>query len=127
MTVRYVTFLTTASEVEINGTLVQTGNNTGTDERIGNAEVYLYDRLNDTLRMVSVAPDNTPGDATAASLKTQSDDSEWPASMSADGRYIVFSSTASILRGCWRRRSRRIQYFPVRHADRHDHRDHPRR
>jgi hypothetical protein len=94
---RYVTFLTTASEVEINGTLVQTGNNTGTDEQIGNAEVYLYDRLNDTLRMVSVAPDNTPGDATAASLKTQSDDSEWPASMSADGRYIVFSSTASNL------------------------------
>ena len=63
----------------------------------GNAEVYLYDRLNDTLRMVSVAPDNTPGDATAASLKTQSDDSDWPASMSADGRYIVFSSTASNL------------------------------
>ena len=94
---RYVTFLTTASEVEINGTLVQTGNNTGTDEQIGNAEVYLYDRLNDTLRMVSVAPDNTPGDATAASLKTQSDDSDWPASMSADGRYIVFSSTASNL------------------------------
>jgi Tol biopolymer transport system component len=74
----------------------QTGNNTGNDEQIGNAELYLYDRLSETLRMVSVAPDGAPGDATAASLKAQ-DDSDWPASMSADGRYIVFNSTASNL------------------------------
>ncbi len=93
---RYVTFWTTASEIEINGTLVQTGNNTGNDEQIGNAEVYLYDRLKGTLHMVSVTPEGAPGDATAASLKAQND-SDWPASMSADGHYIVFSSTTSNL------------------------------
>jgi hypothetical protein len=89
---RYVTFWTTASEIEINNAVVPTP--TGNDT--GNAEVYLYDRLNGTLHMVSVTPEGAPGDATAASLKAQNE-SDWPASMSADGHYIVFSSTASNL------------------------------
>jgi hypothetical protein len=45
---RFVTFWTTASQIEIGNTVVQTGN-----DNPNNAEVYLYDRLNDTLKMVS--------------------------------------------------------------------------
>ena len=63
----------------------------------GNAEVYVYDRLNDTLQMVSAAG-GTPGDGDSGTTTLgNNQDSSWPSSMSADGRYVVFQSSADNL------------------------------
>jgi Nidogen-like len=89
---RFVTFWTTASQLQVNSTLVQTNNSTGS------AEVYVYDRLNNTLQMVSAGAGGAPGngDSGAWTLGSHHDGS-WASSLSADGRYVVFQSSASNL------------------------------
>ena len=88
---RFVTFWTTASQIEINNNLVQTGNGTG------NAEVYVYDRGSGALKMVSAAG-GTPGDGDSGTTTlADNQDSSWPSSMSADGHYVVFQSSADNL------------------------------
>jgi hypothetical protein len=89
---RFVTFWTTAATIQIDGTSVETGNSNP-----NNAEVYLYDRLNDTLKMVS-AVGGTPGNGDSGTTTLgDHQDSSWPSSMSADGRYVVFQSSADNL------------------------------
>ena len=89
---RFVTFWTTASEIEVNGTLIQTNNETG------NAEVYLYDRQTNALQMVSTNGD-VPGNGASGTLSLSNENNDWPSSLSNDGRYVVFQSTASNLTG----------------------------
>lgn len=89
---RFVTFWTTASQIEIGNTVVQTGN-----DNPNNAEVYLYDRLNDTLKMVSAVGGTAGNGDSGTTTLGDSEDSSWPSSMSADGRYVVFQSSADNL------------------------------
>ena len=59
-------------------------------------DVFVYDRESDTIERVSVASDGTEGNSASGSP-----------SISADGRYVAFDSTASNLvpgdtNGTWR-------------------------
>ena len=47
---------------------------------------------------MSVAPDGTPGNGSSGAI-TEAGGDDWPASISADGRYVVFQSDASNLLG----------------------------
>jgi Tol biopolymer transport system component len=70
---RFIAFQSMASNLVL-------GDNNGTDD------IFLYDREANTTRLVSVSSDGTQGD----------DTSEWP-TISADGRYISFSSQAALV------------------------------
>ena len=52
--------------------------------------------VSNSLQMVSVATDGTPGNGSSGAISEQGGD-DWPASISADGRYVVFQSDASNL------------------------------
>lgn len=80
---RYVTFWSTGSEIDVtaaNGTVVQASSMAS-----GTAELYVFDRVTDTVRPVAILYSGSPSNA--AELASS-------ASMSADGRYIVFASDA---------------------------------
>ena len=87
---KLVSFWTTASEITVNGTLIQTGND------IGNAEVYVYNGLANTLQMVS-AGTNGPGNGDSGALAMPSDNADWVSPIGANGQFVVFQSTASNL------------------------------
>jgi hypothetical protein len=61
---RFVTFWTTAAEITVDGTVIQTNNSTG------NAEVYVYDRQNDELQTVSVGEQGQPGNGERSKTTT---------------------------------------------------------
>jgi hypothetical protein len=80
---RFVTFWSTGSEIDVttaNGSVVQTASMAG-----GTAELYVFDRVTDTVRPVAILYSGSPSNAAALAAS---------ASMSADGRYIVFASDA---------------------------------
>jgi VCBS repeat-containing protein len=97
-----VTFWTTASEIDI-------GNEHFHVDTSGQAQVYAYNLVTGRLEAVSAAVDpatgaTTYGNGNSGALSVtpnnfgnnNSDDS-WASSISADGRYVVFQSTASNL------------------------------
>jgi Tol biopolymer transport system component len=71
---RYVVFQSEATDLVEGGTPAST------------AQVYLYDRVRDSLRLVSAAPDGTPGDGSSSDP-----------SIARGGRFVVFVSTAANL------------------------------
>ncbi|HYA04768.1 MAG TPA: hypothetical protein VEF90_02675, partial [Xanthobacteraceae bacterium] len=87
---RYVSFWTTATQITVNGALIQTGNNTGY------AQVYVYDTLTHTLQMVS-ANQGQPGNGDSGALSLAADNSNWTSPLSANGNFVVFQSTATNL------------------------------
>ena len=61
------------------------------------AEVYVYDRQNNTLQEVSVSDTGVPGNANSGGLSLQGNGSDWPTAISANGTYVVFQSSATNL------------------------------
>ena len=90
---QFITFWTEASEISVNGTLIQTGNDTGL------AQVYVYNLDASTpqqgLTMVS-AVGNAPGNADSGALSLDNNNS-WASSVSGNGTYVVFQSAATNL------------------------------
>ena len=76
---RFVTFWSTGSEIDVNGSVAATSSAGGA------AELYVFDRVTGTVSPVAVM--FTGESKNAAALETS-------ASMSADGRFIVFASDA---------------------------------
>ena len=88
---QFVSFWTTASQITVNGTLIQTGNSTG------NAEVYVYDTLSHTLQEVSVNNQGQQGNGDSGALTLPSDNNNWTSPLSGNGNFVVFQSTANNL------------------------------
>ena len=88
---QFVSFWTTSSKVVINGTTVNTGNTAGT------AQVYVFDRTHNTLQMVSVNNQGQEGNNDSGAVTLANDHGHDPSSLSADGRYVVFESSATNL------------------------------
>ena len=76
---RFVTFWSTDSKIEVNGSVAATSSAGGA------AELYVFDRVTGTVSPIAVLFSGEPKNATAL---------ETSASMSADGRFIVFASDA---------------------------------
>jgi hypothetical protein len=87
----YVSFWTTSSEVVIDGTAFNTGNTAGT------AQIYVYNTANNTLQMVSVNDQGQEGNNNSGALLLTHDNGAFAASLSANGNYIVFQSSATNL------------------------------
>ena len=94
---QFVSFWSTASEIAV------TQNGVTTDFFTGNtaettAEVYVYDRQNNTLQEVSVSNAGVPGNANSGGLSLDGGGSgSWASSLSANGTYVVFQSSATNL------------------------------
>ena len=88
---QFVSFFSTSSVIVVNGTTFDTAN-----PDPGNlAEVYVYDRLDNTLQMVSagaLGPGN--GDSGTTGL---GDNNNWASPISANGNFVVFQSSAANL------------------------------
>ena len=89
---QFVTFWTTASEVDINGTIYQTGNTSGT------AQVYGYSNAPDNSQPLFLISANSQGQAGNANSGALIFDGmhDAPAPI-ADDKYVVFESMASNL------------------------------
>ncbi len=99
---RYITFESAAQEIVINGHVVSdvTVNGTIVHHYQGNgqSQVYVYDQASGTVEVVSVTPGNhTLSALGTAGSGTLGDNSDWPASFSADGRYVTFQSDAALV------------------------------
>ncbi|MGA2893337.1 MAG: hypothetical protein ABSE22_10730 [Xanthobacteraceae bacterium] len=93
---QFVSFWSTAAEIAVTQNGVITDFSTGnTAETI--AEVYVYNRLNNTLQEVSVSNADVPGNANSGGLSLNGNGSDWPSSISATGTYVVFQSSATNL------------------------------
>ena len=93
---QFVSFWSTASEIAVTQNGVTTDFFTGnTAETI--AEVYVYDRQNNTLQEVSVNNAGVPGTANSGGLSFDGNGSDWPSAISANGTYVVFQSSATNL------------------------------
>ncbi len=93
---RFVTFWSTASQITV--TQGETSNtfNTGNAGET-NAQVYVYDSLKHTLEAVSVNGGQL-GDGNSGTLDTgENSNGGWRASISGNGRFVVFQSNAANL------------------------------
>jgi hypothetical protein len=94
---RFVTFWSTAAEIAVtqgaSTFTFQTGNSTQS-----NAEVYVYDTLDHTLQEASgVLGSSSQGNGNSGALDLSDDSNDWTPSISGNGRFVVFQSTASNL------------------------------
>jgi VCBS repeat-containing protein len=113
---RYVTFWSTASQIEV--TNVKPGGgpvdnltfNVGATWPAGPstpsgpvAQVYVFDRQTETINLVSVSPTGDRGNGNSSVLTLQTSagfidiGDDWKSAFSADGRFIIFQSNASNL------------------------------
>jgi hypothetical protein len=88
---QFVSFWSTSPEIVVNGTTFDTGNS------VGAAQVYVYDRQNNTLQMVSVNNNGQEGNNNSGALTLADGTEQWTSSLSANGTYVVFQSSATNL------------------------------
>ena len=101
----YITFESAAQEIVLNGHVVSTvyinGNPVGTSQSPyqgnGQSQVYVYDQATGHVEVISVTAGNSLSALGAAGSGTLGDNSDWPASISADGRYVTFQSDAALI------------------------------
>jgi VCBS repeat-containing protein len=113
---RYVTFWSTASQIDVKNTKPGGGPvdsltfNVGATWPAGPstpagpvAQVYVFDRQTETINLVSVSPTGERGDGNSSVLTLQTSagfidiGDDWKSAFSADGRFIIFQSNASNL------------------------------
>jgi VCBS repeat-containing protein len=113
---RYVTFWSTASQVEVKnikpggGPVDNLTFNVGAIWPAGPstpagpvAQVYVFDRQTETINLVSVSPTGQMGNGNSSVLTLQTSagfidiGDDWKSAFSADGRFIIFQSNASNL------------------------------
>ena len=88
---RYVAFWSASSEIAVvGGPTFATGNATGA------AEVYIYDTLTHTLKEASGVL-GSQGNGDSGTLSLNDEGSSWAPSLSGNGRFVVFQSTANNL------------------------------
>ena len=94
---RFVTFWTTSKEISVaDGSTTYNFSTGNTAEQ--NAEVYVYDRVNHSLQEVSGTLGGVQGNGDSGTTTLgNNQDSSWQSSLSADGRYVVFQSSADNL------------------------------
>jgi VCBS repeat-containing protein len=111
---RYVTFWTTASQIEVKNNKAGTTDNLTFN--VGAtypadpsapagpiAQVYVFDRQAETINLVSVSPTGKMGNGNSSVQSFQTinglidNGDDWKSEMSADGRFIIFQSSASNL------------------------------
>jgi probable HAF family extracellular repeat protein len=93
---QFVSFWSTASEIAVTQNGVTTDFSTGNTAET-TAEVYVYDRQNNTLQEVSVSNAGVPGNANSGGLSLDGNGGNWASSLSANGTYVVFQSSATNL------------------------------
>jgi probable HAF family extracellular repeat protein len=94
---QFVSFWSTASEIAVTQNGTTTTFDTGNTAEIV-AQVYVYDRQNNTLQEVSVNNQGQRGNADSGAPSLGSNnDNDWPSSLSADGSYVLFQSSATNL------------------------------
>ncbi len=113
---RYVTFWTTASEIEVKNIKPTGGPLDNLTFNVGAtypadpsapsgpiAQVYVFDRQTETINLVSVSPDGKMGngDSSAQSIQTTNGfldvGDDWKSAIGVDDRFILFQSNASNL------------------------------
>jgi VCBS repeat-containing protein len=113
---RYVTFWSTASQIEVKnvkpggGPVDSLTFNVGATWPAGPstpagpvAQVYVFDRQTETINLVSVSPTGQMGNGNSSALTLQTSagfidiGEDWKSAFSADGRFIIFQSNASNL------------------------------
>ena len=113
---RYVTFWTTASQIDVKNIKPAGGPADNLTFDVGAtypadpsapagpiAQVYVFDRQTETINLVSVSPDGHMGDGNSSVQSLQSINGvldigdDWKSAFSADGRFIIFQSNASNL------------------------------
>ena len=113
---RYVTFWSTASQIEVKnvkpggGPVDSLTFNVGATWLAGPstpagpvAQVYVFDRQTETINLVSVSPSGERGNGNSSVLTLQTSagfidiGDDWKSAFSADGRFIIFQSNASNL------------------------------
>ena len=113
---RYVTFWSTASQIEVKnvkpggGPVDNLTFNVGATWPAGPstpsgpvAQVYVFDRQTETINLVSVSPTGQMGNGNSSVLTLQTSagfidiGDDWKSAFSADGRFIIFQSNASNL------------------------------
>jgi VCBS repeat-containing protein len=113
---RYVTFWTTASQIDVknikpgggptDNLTFDVGKTYPTDPSAPSgsvAQVYVFDRQTETINLVSVSPDGHMGNGNSSVLSLQTINGlldigdDWKSTFSADGRFIIFQSNASNL------------------------------
>jgi VCBS repeat-containing protein len=113
---RYVTFWSTASQIEVKnikpggGPVDNLTFNVGATWPAGPstpagpvAQVYVFDRQTETINLVSVSPTGQMGNGNSSVLTLQTNagfidiGDDWKSEFSADGRFIIFQSNASNL------------------------------
>jgi VCBS repeat-containing protein len=113
---RYVTFWSTASQIEVKnikpggGPVDSLTFNVGATWPAGPstpagpvAQVYVFDRQTETINLVSVSPTGQMGNGNSSVLTLQTSagfidiGDDWKSQFSADGRFIIFQSNASNL------------------------------
>ena len=91
-----VAFWSTASEITVTqGASVYTFNTGNTAET--SAEIYVYDTQTHTLKDASLGIGGVPGDGDSGTLSTTDENSSWAPSISGNGRFVVYQSTADNL------------------------------
>jgi VCBS repeat-containing protein len=115
---RYVTFWSTAAQIEVKnikpggGPVDNLTFNVGATWPAGPstpagpvAQVYVFDRQTETINLVSISPTGQMGNGNSSVLTLQTGagfidiGDDWKSQFSADGRFIVFQSNASNLVG----------------------------
>jgi VCBS repeat-containing protein len=113
---RYVTFWSTASQIEVKnvkpggGPVDNLTFNVGATWPAGPstpggpvAQVYVFDRQTETINLVSVSPTGDRGNGNSSVLTLQTSagfidiGDDWKSQFSADGRFVIFQSNASNL------------------------------
>jgi VCBS repeat-containing protein len=113
---RYVTFWSTASQIEVKnvkpggGPVDNLTFNVGATWPAGPstpagpvAQIYVFDRQTETINLVSVSPTGQMGNGNSSVLTLQTSagfidiGDDWKSAFSADGRFIIFQSNASNL------------------------------
>jgi VCBS repeat-containing protein len=113
---RYVTFWTTASQIDVKNIKPGGGAADNLTFDVGAtwpadpsapagsvAQVYVFDRQTETINLVSVSPDGHMGNGNSSVLTLQTINGlldigdDWKSTFSADGRFIIFQSNASNL------------------------------
>ena len=131
---RYVTFWSTASQIEVKnikpggGPLDNLTFNVGATWPAGPstpagpvAQVYVFDRQTETINLVSVSPTGQMGNGNSSVQTLQTNTGfidigdDWKSAFSADGRFIIFQSNASNLVAGDTNGATDV--FPLRYAD----------